>query len=628
MELLITAMILTSLLSPQNPDLMEAVKPVEVPAELTVERIAGEDRYETAVNVGHFLEYKGNKVVLASGENFPDALSAGVYANHIGGRLLLTGKEGIPEKVQEELSRIKPEYTAVIGGDKAVSDFGSPYIQESEVIFGKNRYETALEVAAKMPGVKMAYASGEDFPDALSAGPIASKEDMPLLLYHKDSKLGGEGIVFGGTEKIKEENIKSYKRISGEDRYTTAIKAAEAYGDFKSLIVVSGESFPDALSAMPLSKRYKAPILLTTEEGLPLPVLEYLMDKKIKHFIIVGGENAVSAKVEKQLNEIENPAVRFTLLTSPIQNGRYAKEVKEAVKTYHEQGRDHRDGSVDYDPKGIFSGFVTARGYRESERLQLDEEGIPKVRQQDEFHYNAVTVAQYALSTFGEYRRGQSSSEPFIKATDKLIDMMSEDGAFRYSFPWHNGNTGEVYEKGWISAMAQGHALSCFSRAYYLTKDPKYIEAGKKVYSFLILDKLQGGAMTSLGDLDERLSDKIFFEEYVSNPSSYTLNGYMFTLLGIYDWKILTETYPDLVGENSAGKVFSDGIESLCYIIHLYDVGGFTNYDLGYMSFDVEPRLIPGYHAIHIELLHNLYSITQVPRLKEYEERWIEYIEE
>ena len=627
MELLITAMVLSSLLSPNNPTLTEALKPVEVPAKLTVERVAGKDRYETAVKVGHFLEDKGKNVVLASGENFPDALSAGVYANHINARLLLTGKEGIPQVVQEELRRIEPEYTAVIGGDRAISDFASPYIQKSEVIFGKERYETALEVAARMPGVKMAYAPGSDFPDALVAGPIALKEKMPLLLYHKDSTLGGEGLVFGGENKIADENIKDYKRISGEDRYITALRAAEEYGDFKSIIVVSGENYADALSALPISKRYKAPILLTTEEGLPLPTLEYLMDKDIKHFIIVGGEKAVSGKVEKQLREIENSAVRFTLLTSPIKSGSYAKEVEEAVKLYHKQDRDHRDGSVDYDPKGIFSGLVTARGYRESKRIQLDKDGIPKVRYEGEYHYNPVTIAQYALSSYGEYQKGQRNADNFIRATDKLIELMSSDGAFRYPFPWQNGNTGEVYEKGWISAMAQGHGLSCFSRAYYLTKDKKYIEAGRKAYSFLIKDKLQGGTMTSLGDLDERLSDKIFFEEYVSNPSSYTLNGYMFTLLGIYDWKILTETYPNVVGRNSAGKVFSDGIESLCYIIHLYDVGGFTNYDLGYMNFDVEPRLIPGYHAIHIELLHNLYSITKVPRLKEYEERWIRYIE-
>lgn len=516
----------------------------------------------------------------------------------------------------------------VIGGEEAIANFSSPFVQESEVIYGKDRYETALEVAKKMPGEKMIYASGRDFADALVAGPMVTKEKMPLLLFDQDKKLGGEGFVYGGRDKISDENIGEFTRISGADRYETAIKACEAYGEFKTIIVTSGASYADALTALPLSKKYRAPILLTTQEGLPLPTLVYLMDKKKKHFIIVGGESAVSRKVEKQLKEIDNPQVRFTLLTSPIVDGEYQEEVKEAVKKYHEEKRNHRDGSRDYDPKGIFSGFTSAAGYHKSKKIEIDDEGLPKVYYEGEAYYNPVTMAQYALSSYGEYKLGIRSSENFLKGTDKLIQMMDDQGAFRYSFPWKNENSGEIYEKGWISAMAQGHALSCFSRAYELTKDKKYIEAGKLCYSFLIMDKLQGGTMTSLGDLDERLKDKIFFEEYVSNPSSYTLNGYLFTLLGIYDWKVLTENYPSIVGKNSAGIVFSDGIESLCYILHLYDVGGFTNYDLGYMNYNVEPRLLPGYHAIHIELLHNLYSITKVPRLKEYEKRWISYINE
>lgn len=92
MELIITGMILQALLLSNKPMMAEAVKPVEVPETLTVERVSGTDRYETAINVNHFLEYKGKKVVLASGENFPDALSAGAYANHINAAFLLTKK--------------------------------------------------------------------------------------------------------------------------------------------------------------------------------------------------------------------------------------------------------------------------------------------------------------------------------------------------------------------------------------------------------------------------------------------------------------------------------------------------------------------------------------------------------
>lgn len=174
--------------------------------------------------------------------------------------------------------------------------------------------------------------------------------------------------------------------------------------------------------------------------------------------------------------------------------------------------------------------------------------------------------------------------------------------------------------------MAQGQALSCFMRAYEITKDPKYIEGGNRALKFLMLEKEKGGVRTNLRDLDPALREQIFYEEYVSTPNSYTLNGYIYTLLGLYDWAILTADYPDKVGNNNAEWGFLEGVESLQYVIHLYDVGGFTNYDLGYMNFDVGPKLLPGYHAIHIKLLHALHSITGIQRFKDFEELWKTYV--
>ncbi len=160
-----------------------------------------------------------------------------------------------------------------------------------------------------------------------------------------------------------------------------------------------------------------------------------------------------------------------------------------------------------------------------------------------------------------------------------------------------------------------------------MSKDPKYLEAGNKVLSFLLTRKEAGGVRVDLGDLAPELSEYVYFEEYVSTPNSYTFNGYMFTLLGLYDWSVLTERYPNEVEGNDAGYYFREGAESLRLIVHLFDVGGFSNYDLGYMNFPMAPRLIPSYHAHHIRLLHALHSITGIERFKEMENRFISYIE-
>jgi len=54
-------------------------------------------------------------------------------------------------------------------------------------------------------------------------------------------------------------------RISGDDRYSTA----------DTVIIASGENFPDALCAAPLSKQYNAPILLSRITGYYTPVSSY-----------------------------------------------------------------------------------------------------------------------------------------------------------------------------------------------------------------------------------------------------------------------------------------------------------------------------------------------------------------
>lgn len=594
--------------------------------DLLVERIAGDNRYETSALISQKVFEASEAVVIVSGQDFPDALVSGVYANENDLPLLLAPKNGDLTLVEDEIQRLGAEKALIIGGEAAVGPLTGTVIGESERIFGKNRYETAEKLAEKMDASFKGYAAGSQFPDALSAVPLLSKESMPLFLFGQGQVLEGEGYVFGGSAQIGDDQIGAYARVSGKNRYETSVEIAKRFGDFDTVIIASGEDYPDALSAAPLSKKHQAPILLSLKKGLPAEVLNYLMGKEVNHIIIVGGQGALSSKVEWQLQNIREPEIKYSLLTSTILPGTYQEEVQEAVKLYEEQKRGYSDGMLDYDAFGPFAYFTSTANYYREDRVQFDELGAPKVLYRGSYYYNPVTLSQFALSSYAEYLRGEKDKVEFLKICDLILSLVDPDGALRYEFEWYNGNTGERYPVGWTSSMAQGHALSCFARAYHLTQEPKYLEGGGRVLSYLMLDKEEGGVKTTLADLDPFLSDRIFFEEYVSTPNSYTLNGYIFTLLGLYDWSALTRTYPDQIGFNEARWAFDEGVESLQYVIHLYDVGGFTNYDLGFMNFNVGPRLLPGYHAVHIKLLHSLHSITGIQRLKDFEELWKTYV--
>jgi len=112
------------------------------------------------------------------------------------------------------------------------------------------------------------------FPDALAATPLASSHFAPLLLTKKDSlpvgfadelkRLGAKDVILvGGTGAISEKVQNQIKglgikieRISGKNRYETAVKIAEKVGMEEALFVTTGANFADSLSISPSAVRY------------------------------------------------------------------------------------------------------------------------------------------------------------------------------------------------------------------------------------------------------------------------------------------------------------------------------------------------------------------------------------
>src|SRR5690606_37240548 len=106
---------------------------------------------------------------------------------------------------------------------------------------------------------------------------------------------------------------------------------------------------------------------------------------------------------------------------------------------------------------------------------------------EDGFHYNPLIVAQFGLHEYGKYHLGEKSSlNKLIVLADWLIEVQDSDGAIRYDYNWKHYLNDEPYEKGWVSALAQGQALSLLARSYHLTKEPKYLDAGNKALEFLV----------------------------------------------------------------------------------------------------------------------------------------------
>lgn len=263
-------------------------------------RVAGADRHATAVSVSRSLAPSGaREVVLATGDDFADALSAAPLAAELDGPLLLTSSTRLPAVVAAELQRLSPDRITIVGGTGAVADGTAAAARTaaggSSVVVrrlsGANRYLTSAAVAALFgpdrPGVVLA--SGETYPDGVSAGPVAAALRGPLLLtspneLHPQVRtelarlspdrlvVAGGGGAVGRSPQLRAEAATGVpaERAAGNDRYATSSALARVVaglGRATGAWVATGTAFPDALVGGVGAAAHRGPVLLTPGRG-------------------------------------------------------------------------------------------------------------------------------------------------------------------------------------------------------------------------------------------------------------------------------------------------------------------------------------------------------------------------
>ena len=193
-----------------------------------VTRLWGIDRYATAVAVAGRLP-GATTVLLTSGLSFPDALSAGPAAAHANGVVLLTQGATLPSATKRYLAAHPGAEVFAVGGDAAKAVPGTP---TDHRLVGLDRYETGTLVASHFfsgPAM-LTFASGENFPDALSGGAYASLLDSPILLVRatlvpptvtsylranltsvsRSALIGGPGVVTENVRVVLERTLNGF----------------------------------------------------------------------------------------------------------------------------------------------------------------------------------------------------------------------------------------------------------------------------------------------------------------------------------------------------------------------------------------------------------------------------------
>ncbi|WP_165501031.1 cell wall-binding repeat-containing protein [Bifidobacterium longum] len=157
-----------------------------------VQRVAGETRVDTSLNLYREGSGWGSTAVLATAGNFADALSISSYAYHMKAPVFLVNTNDLTARQRSALASGRFSKVIVVGGTNAVSDHVAANAQSitgAQLIrlSGATRYETSEQIArwTMNNGLSMngaVYATGANFPDALAAGPLAGKSGSVTLL--------------------------------------------------------------------------------------------------------------------------------------------------------------------------------------------------------------------------------------------------------------------------------------------------------------------------------------------------------------------------------------------------------------------------------------------------------------
>jgi putative cell wall-binding protein len=181
---------------------------------------------------------------------------------------------------------------------------------------GPNRQGTAVAASiAQFPtggsASAVVLARADTFADALAGGPLAAAKHAPLLLTSSSSldavtkaeiqrvmPAGGTVYLLGGTDALSDDVASSITtlgdvpvRLSGADRFATAVAIADAMGDPATVFEASGTNFPDALSAVPAAIQQHAAILLTDGSAQAPATSAYLTAHAPTRYAI-GGDAA------------------------------------------------------------------------------------------------------------------------------------------------------------------------------------------------------------------------------------------------------------------------------------------------------------------------------------------------
>jgi hypothetical protein len=274
---------------------------------------------------------------------------------------------------------------------------------------------------------------------------------------------------------------------------------------------------------------------------------------------------------------------------------------------WHETPEAH-PGFHEKDLGPYYMAFASKAAYRGP----FDDEGIPLLDYRGRIgrQYNPIAVAQYGLARYNRWleTRSEADKGTFLRQADWLVRSLETTPEGRrcwlhhFDFEYRGG-----LRAPWRSGLAQGCGLSLLARAHQATKEARYQTAMDEAFAALAAPVEKGGTLFREGE-------DSWIEEYIVDPPSHILNGFIWALWGARDYHLSS-------GSPQAKALWEDCLSTLRRNLSRFDTSWWSLYELG------KPPMLASayYHRLHIVQLDVLHRLTGIAEFESTARRWQTY---
>jgi heparosan-N-sulfate-glucuronate 5-epimerase len=270
--------------------------------------------------------------------------------------------------------------------------------------------------------------------------------------------------------------------------------------------------------------------------------------------------------------------------------------------------------------KADYAGYYDASGIP-----MLDYHGVIGLQ------YNPIAIAQWGLANYNHFCENGDDArwQKTLKAADWLTANLEQNAhglwVWNHHFDWDYRNT---LKAPWYSGLAQGQGVSLLLRAHAHSRahlraypeDGKYQRAAKKAFIALTRPIAEGGVLFEVKSSEDRKGEDrrgdLWIEEYLVDPPTHILNGFMWALWGVFDFWLAH-------ADASAKEIFDRGVETLVHNLAQFDTGYWSLYEQS--GTRLKMLASPFYHQLHIVQLRVMYKMTGDACFAAVAERWESY---